>query len=147
VEVAEDTMPRLDALLTATLAAFGAPLQVVLDPVGGVEASLRGQRLVLGAGALAVLGQAELPFLVALALRLGPAGALLGRQGPVPGFELAVREAFQAYPGSLAACRVVALLAPEARGRDPRTVDVGRLLSASPVLASLAQAALDRLEG
>jgi hypothetical protein len=140
-------MPRLAAALSAALEALGSPLPVLLDPDGGVEASLRGAHLVLGAGALAVFGQAELPYLVALALRLGPAGAELGQPVQAPGFEEAARVAFEAYPASLAALRVLAHLDPRVRGRDPRQVDVGQVLRTSPVLGVLARSALAMLGG
>ena len=110
-----------------------------------VEAWLADNRLVLGAGALTVFGQAELPALLAFALALGPAGAKLRDAGPVPGFVAAAVNAFAAYPASLALCRVVALLDDDARGTDPSQVDVASVLRASEAFSAIAHAALESL--
>jgi hypothetical protein len=57
----------------------------------------------------------------------------------------AAREAFDACPASLAACRVVALLDAAVRGADPRTVEVGVVLRSSSGFRALALRALERL--
>jgi len=93
-------------------------------------------------GALSVFGPAELSFLMALALRLGSAGAQLQGPGRVEGFDEAMKEAFRAAPASLAACRVVAHLDASVRGADPGSVDVARVLKTSPSFRVLAATAL-----
>jgi hypothetical protein len=147
VEIDDETMPRLSSALGETLRALGAAgIAPVLDTAGGVEVWLAGQKLVLGAGALSVFGQAELPFAVALALRLGPEGAALRTPGaPLAGFEAAVGSAFDASPASLAAARVLAQYEPAVRGGDPLRVEVGTVLRASGAFRALALRALERL--
>lgn len=148
VVLTDAVMPRLNASMNEILEGLGVTsVQVLLNPAGGVEAFLSERRLVLGVGALAVFGPPELAFLTALALRLGPAGAELQRPGPVPGFDAAAVEAFGASPASLAACRVVAHLSDEARGVDPRAVDVGQRVRSSSSFRALTRAALARLKG
>jgi tetratricopeptide (TPR) repeat protein len=148
LELGEDSMPRLNAALVETLRALGVDaLQPVLDPAGGVEAYVAGGKLVLGAGALSVFGQGELPFAVALALGLGSAGEALRRPAePIEGFENAVRLAFDAYPASLAAARVIAYAEVSVRGQDPLSVDTGGVLRTSGAFFALARRALERLE-
>jgi len=140
-----ETMPRLDTALRSSLEALGVgELSVYLAPAGGVEAYLASpDELVLGAGALASFGLVELGYLCALAIRLGEAGEALSRPGPVPGFDEAAVEAFQAVPASLAASRVLAKLAPEVRGSDPSRVDVGTVLRGSSAFHAVALAALE----
>jgi hypothetical protein len=116
----------------------------VLDPEGGVEAWLAApDTLVLGAGALGAFGPVELDFLLALAFALGAEGEALARPGPVPGFGRAAVAAYRALPSSLAAGRVLALLSPEVRGRDPAEVEVGAVLRESAAFRALALAALE----
>jgi len=147
VPVTDETMPRLAAAVADALDGFGVRgLRVVLDPVGGVEAWRAGDVLVLGAGALAVFGQAELPFLLALALSLGPSGEALTRPGEVDGFEAAAAAAFHAYPASLAACRVLARLDAAVRGGDPRAVDEASVLKQSAAFRAVALRALEQLQ-
>jgi hypothetical protein len=146
VEIDDRSMPRLSAALHDALLALGVDgVQPVLDPAGGVEVWLAGTRLVVGAGALAVFGQAELPFLVALGLELGESGAALRAEGKPAGFDDAVRAAFAVYPASLAACRVVAHLDPEVRGADHRALDLGAVLRASETFKALGLACLQQL--
>ncbi|MDP2273446.1 MAG: flagellar hook-length control protein FliK [Archangium sp.] len=146
VAVTEDSMPRLFASLTGTLAGFGASeLAVGLDVQGGVEAWLSSRNLVLGAGALTVFGQAELPGLVAMALALGEGGVALRGMGEVPGYTEAAVRAFAAYPASLAFCRVLAQLDDSTRGGDPARVDVGAVLKKSAAFRAVALAALESL--
>lgn len=140
-----ERMPRLYAVLGPVLEALGAAqLQVLLHPAGGVEAWLASpEQLVLGTGALACFGPAELGYLCALALCLGAAGEALSRPGPVPGLEQAAVAAWHALPASLAAGRVLALLAPAVRGSDPSRVEVGRQLRSNPAFRAVALAALE----
>ena len=142
-------MPRLSSALREILGVLGAEaIQPVLDTAGGVEAWLAGHKLVLGAGALSIFGQAELPFVVALALRLGREGAALRTPAAIiPGFDEAVRAAFDASPASLAASRVVAQFDPDVRGGDPSRVDTGAVLRASSAFRALALRALEKLGG
>lgn len=145
--VADDTMPRLAAAVWGAFDGFGVTgLTAALAPAGGVEAWLAGHTLVLGAGALAVFGPAELPYLIALALRLGDAGEALTRPGPVPSIEEAAGEAFEAYPAALAAARVLARLDASVRGGDPRSVDEAAVLRGSAAFRAVALRALATLE-
>lgn len=147
VEVTDETMPRLAAAVAGALEGFGVSgLRVVLSPTGGVEAYLAGRALVLGAGALSAFGQAELPYLLALALSLGEAGEALARPGAVEGFDEAAAAAFAAYPASLAASRVLARLDAAVRGGDPKTVDEAAVLKASAAFRAVALRALEQLE-
>jgi hypothetical protein len=143
--VSAESLPRLHAALQPALKSLEADtLRVLLDPAGGVEAYLLSPgELVLGAGALACFGPVELGYLCALALSLGEAGIRLSRPGPVPALEQAAVDAFRAVPASLAAGRVLARLDPDVRGGDPSDVDVGAVLSASPIFRAVALAALE----
>ena len=145
--VTEPTMPRLKAALDDTLNGLGARgMSVSLDPSGGAEAWLVATNtVVLGAGALAVFGQSELSYLLALALALGEEGHLLREPGEVEGFAEAAVAAFDAYPSSLAAGRVLTLLDPSVRGRDPHGVQTGELLPQSAPFQAVAKRALERL--
>lgn len=146
VPVNDETMPRLAAAVADALEGFGVTgLRVVLDPTGGVQAFLTEDGLVLGAGALSVFGQPELPYLLALALSLGEAGQALARPGEVPGFEDAAGAAFAAYPASLAAGRVLARLDARVRGGDPRQVDEAAVLKDSAAFRAVALRALAQL--
>jgi hypothetical protein len=146
VPVTAETMPRLASAVRGALEGFGAQgLEVALTPAGGVEAWLAGRTLVVGAGALTVFGQAELPYLLALALSLGDAGRHLAQPGEVPGFEKAASAAFAAYPASLAAGRVLARLDASVRGGDPRAVDVVAVLKRSAAFRAVALRALEQL--
>ncbi|MCI0670461.1 MAG: flagellar hook-length control protein FliK, partial [Myxococcaceae bacterium] len=144
VAVTAATMPRLHSALAPSLEAMGAAdLEVALDVQGGVEAYLAGPRtLVLGAGALACFGPAELVYLSALALALGAQGAQLVRPGPVPALPMAARRALRAVPSPLAAARVVAQLDPAVRGGDPATVRLAQVLAQSDAFKALALEAL-----
>lgn len=147
VPVDEATMPRLATAVAEALEGFGVSgLRTVLALEGGVEAYLAGRTLVLGAGALSAFGQAELPYLLALALSLGEAGQALSRPGEVPGFEEAAPAAFAAYPASLAASRVLARLDASVRGSDPRAVDEAAVLRRSAAFRAVALRALEMLE-
>lgn len=147
VELDAASMPRLDAVLREALAGFGAAdVPVSLDVRGGVEAWLSEARLVLGAGALTVFGQAELRGLVALALALGESGAALRTIGAVPHFADAAVRAFDAYPASLALARVLAHLDDTVRGGDPRRVDIAAVLRKSAAFRAVALAALESLK-
>jgi hypothetical protein len=144
--VTPSSMPRLAAALAETLADLGAEsLATMLHVEGGVGAFLAGKVLVLGAGALTVFGQAELPALVALALALGEHGVGLEGTGDVTEFVPAARHAFGAYPASLAFCRVLAQLDPSVRGGDPALVDVATVLRGSAAFHAVALAALESL--
>ncbi len=146
--VTEETMPRLHSAISETLAGFGAPrLGVALDVEGGVEAWLSSSRLIVGAGALTVFGQAELPALVAMALSLGEGGVALSEMGEVPGYTEAAVRAFEAYPASLAFSRVLAQLDDASRGSDPAKVDVGAVLRKSEAFRAVALAAIKSLTG
>ncbi len=148
VPVTAETMPRLAAALDEVLKAFGASgVSVVLDVQGGVEAWLAGSTLVLGAGALTVFGQAELPALVAMALALGEAGLGLRALGEVPDFTSSAVNAFQSYPASLAFLRVLAQLDSSVRSGDPARVDVGAVLRRSEAFRAVALAAVESLRG
>ncbi len=146
VAVTEASMPRLHAVLREALVGFGAErLEVSLDVQGGVEAWLGASRLVLGAGALTVFGQAELPALISIALSLGEVGVKLRGIDAVPDFADAAVRAFKAYPASLAFCRVLAQLDDSVRGGDPSRVDTGVVLRASAAFRAVALAALESL--
>lgn len=146
VAVTDEAMPRLFAVLHASLGSLGAPeLKVSLDTRGGVEAWLADSRLVLGAGALTVFGQAELPAALALALSLSEAGVALRGLGAVPGVEAAAVRAFKSYPASLALCRVLAQWDDAVRGSDPRRIDTAKVLRESAAFRAVALAALESL--
>jgi tetratricopeptide (TPR) repeat protein len=143
-----EEMPRLHAALQPSLAGLAASsVSVLLDPRGGVEAYLvTPTELVLGAGALAIFGQAELVYLVALGLALADQGIALRASGPVPGgFLKAAEDAFAAAPASLAASRVLAHLDPLVRGGDPRKVDAAAVLRQSDAFSAIARKALSTL--
>jgi hypothetical protein len=92
-----------------------------------------------------VFGPAELTYLCALALALGPRGQGLAKPGPVDGFDDAAALAFAANPSSLAASRVVAHLDPQVRGGNPEAVDVARVLVGSSAFRAVARRALELL--
>src|SRR5205823_4457401 len=77
--ITEESMPRLSLTLGEALRALGAGgVRVYLHPSGGPEMyQVSPSELVLGAGALAAFGPAELTYLCALALALGPRGGAL----------------------------------------------------------------------
>jgi hypothetical protein len=149
VTVSEQTMPRLALVLNDALTALGAKgVAVALDPLGGVEAWQGApQVLVLGAGALAVFGQSELTYLAALALALGEQGHQLREPGEVEGFTEAAVAAFDAYPVSLAAARVLAHLDDRVRGSDPASVKLNELLPDSAPFEAVARRAIEILSG
>ena len=101
--------------------------------------------VVLGAGALAVHGQSELTYLLALALALGEQGHTLRESGDVASFAEAAVLAFDAYPSSLSAGRVLTLLDPRVRGRDPNLVQMAELLPDCQAFIAVARRALERL--
>jgi hypothetical protein len=146
--VDDDSMPRLSGALYDALAAMGAKgMTVMLDEKGGVEAwQAAPQVLVLGLGALTVFGPSELIYLCALALALGDKGRKLASPGEVEGFVEACVEAFEAYPASLAACRVLARLDSRVRGEDPDSVAWSSLLPDNPAFFAVAQKALEKLK-
>ncbi|GHG94093.1 flagellar hook-length control protein FliK [Comamonas sp. JC664] len=145
VPVTAERLPRLAAALRPILSSLGAgAMQLLVDPVGGVEAYLaRGDVLVLGAGALSCFGASELSYLCALALALGEDGVQLARPGPVKGLDAAAVVAFRAVPASLAAGRVLARLDAVVRGGDPAQVDVGEVLARGDTFRALALCVLD----
>jgi len=147
--VTEKNMPRLSLALYDALEALGAKgMTVALDPMGGVEAWQGApQVLVLGAGALAVFGPSELTYLLALAMALGENGQQLRRPGDVEGLEEAAAAAFEAYPVSLAAGRVLAHLDGRVRGGDPSGVKLNELLPQSTAFEAVAKKAIAILEG
>lgn len=147
--VSEKTMPRLSLALYDALEALGAKgMTVALDPFGGVEAWQGApQVLVLGAGALAVYGPSELTYLCALAIALGEEGHRLREPGDVEGLDEAATAAFEAYPVSLAASRVLAQLDPRVRGGDPATVRLNEVLPESSSFRAVAKKAIEILEG
>jgi tetratricopeptide (TPR) repeat protein len=141
-----NTMPRLASALGESLAALsGGRARLMLDVQGGPEAWLAGDKVVLGAGALTVFGQAELQALVALALALGEQGAALTRSEPVPALEEAAVRAFRAAPASQALGRVLAVLDDSVRGADPATVDHAKVLRLSRAYRAVALEALAML--
>jgi len=103
------------------------------------------QVLVLGLGALTVFGPSELIYLCALALALGDKGRALTQPGDVEGFIEASVEAFDAYPVSSAAGRVLARLDSRVRGGDPTQVAWSSLLVDSPAFLAIALKALEKL--
>jgi tetratricopeptide (TPR) repeat protein len=143
--VGAEVMPRLARALEGALSALGAPsVKPYLDPRGGPEAYLVGEdALVVGAGALALFGPAEVTYLCALALALGEQGASLREPGPVAPLAGAVAAALQAAPGTLAAARVVAALDPAVRGAAPGSWEVTTVLRNSELFPTLARAALE----
>ncbi|MBL8914022.1 MAG: flagellar hook-length control protein FliK, partial [Archangium sp.] len=146
--IAPDTMPRLSAVLEEALNGLGAMrVAAMLDVRGGVEAWLAGSKLVIGAGALSVFGQAELTALLALALSLGESGAQLRGVGQPEGWKRAAVKAFEAYPASLAFLRVLAQLDDSVRGTDPAKVDVGAVLKQSEAFRAVALAAVEQIRG
>jgi tetratricopeptide (TPR) repeat protein len=146
--VTEQSMPRLSLALYDALGALGAKgMTVVLDPLGGVEAWQGApQVLVLGAGALAVFGPSELTYLCALALALGEGGHRLREPGQVPGFDEAAVSAFEAYPVSLAAGRVLAHLDSRVRGTDPSALMLNEVLPDNAEFRAVARKALEILQ-
>ncbi|MFT3710585.1 MAG: flagellar hook-length control protein FliK [Archangium sp.] len=146
--IAPETMPRLSAVLEEALSGLGAVrVAPVLDVRGGVEAWLAGSKLVIGAGALSVFGQAELTALLAIALALGENGSTLRGVGQPAGWNEAAVNAFAAYPASLAFLRVLAQLDDSVRGQDPARVDVGAVLKQSGAFRAVALAAIESLRG
>jgi hypothetical protein len=147
VAIDDGTMPRLWGTLSEVMVALGAKGRTAwLDPAGGVEAWLaEGGALVVGAGALAVFGFGELPFLVALALTLGKRGEALRRPGEVDGLSDAAVTAFDAVPSSLAAARVLARLDPQVRGADPSNLVEPEVLRKSGAFIAVARRAIERL--
>ncbi|MBL8949978.1 MAG: hypothetical protein JNK82_04320, partial [Myxococcaceae bacterium] len=147
--VTDKTMPRLSLALYDALEALGAKgMTVALDPLGGVEAWQGApQVLVLGAGSLAVFGPSELTYLCALALALGESGHQLRVPGDVEGLGEAAAAAFEAYPVSLAAGRVLAHLDARVRGGDPAAVRLNELLPESGAFEAVAKKALEILSG
>lgn len=114
-------MPRLAVALRQLLEGFGLGAhRLVLDMSGGVEVWLaRDDTVVIGAGALGSYGPAELAFALALAQALGSQGHLLRLAGDLAALPTAAVRAFDAYPASLAAARVLAQLDSRVRGGDP----------------------------
>lgn len=139
-----ETMPRIHQVLSAALESMGGGHYYLgLDPVGGPEAWLAGDTVVLGAGALGVFGPMELNFLMALALGLGADGEALRRPGKVPSFAGAAVLAFNACPSSLAAARVLAVLDDRVRGSDPTLVQTAEILTGSDAFQKVALRGLE----
>jgi hypothetical protein len=139
-----ETMPRVHQVLAHALEGLGGGHYYIgLDPVGGPEAWLAGDTVVLGAGALGVFGPMELNFLMALALGLGADGEALRRPGKVPSFSTAAVLAFNACSSSLAAARVLAMLDDRVRGTDPALVQTAEILTGSDAFAKVALRALE----
>ena len=118
VAVTVGPMSRLHATLKAALTGLGAPgVQVFLAPEGGVEAYLVSpDELVLGIGALAHFGPAELTFALGLALALGDPARKLATLEPIPELAGALAGLLDSVPNSLAAVRVAALMDGAMRG-------------------------------
>jgi hypothetical protein len=83
--------------------------------------------------------------LSALALALGEGGHKLAEPGDVEGFADAAVRAFDAYPVSLAAARVLAQLDARTRGMDPSGVLLNEVLPTSAAFHAVTQRALERL--
>lgn len=148
IKLEEQTMPRLAQVLNDALNGLGAKkISVSLDAKGGIEMwQASGKTLVLGVGALSVFGAAELTYLCALALALGDEGQALA-QGRRPGnWVLAARLAFDAYPSSLSACRVLGHLEEQLAGDIPDGPELSQALAKSDAFAAIATRALERLE-
>jgi tetratricopeptide (TPR) repeat protein len=144
--VTAQSMPYLHACTREMLRALGAgALSVAIDVEGGAEAFVAQNQLVIGANALGVFSEAELPFLLALAVALGESGQQLRLPGEVAAMADAARAALEAYPSSLAGCRVLARLDAAVRGAGPRAVDVGKTIRSSQAFHAMAQTALDIL--
>ncbi len=143
-DISFESMPRLSATVTQVLEGLGAPgTRVWLHGTGGIEAwMLSPGELVIGAGALGVFGPTELGWLCALALALGPKGERLSQPGTGPDLVDAALAAFEAYPASLAACRVIGWLEERARGAAHRG-DPSRALPDSAAFRAIAGRALD----
>jgi hypothetical protein len=142
-ELSRDNMPRLAQAVSTIVSALGVPgMAAVLDLEGPVRVYLSQTTLVIGAGALSVIGASELPFAIALALRIGDGGAQLGAVEEPPGLGQAVADAFAAYPATQAACRVLAYYAANVRGLDPATADLGALVGTAPGFGAIAGAVL-----
>jgi tetratricopeptide (TPR) repeat protein len=142
-----ENMPRLHHAVKVALDGLGAAaVQPYLDPQGGPWAFQAGpDGLVIGAGALSCFGASELTYLTALALSLGRRGAELPALGPVEGFTEAALAAFEAYPSSLSAARVIAHLDERVRGKDPTAFSPAELLHDSPAFRALALAVLGKM--
>ncbi|MFN0063874.1 MAG: flagellar hook-length control protein FliK [Myxococcaceae bacterium] len=133
--------PRLAHVLHEAFVALGVgDWPVVLDARGGVEAYVAwGPTWVLGTSALSRFGPAELAYLAALTFALGGRSAQLRGHAPLAGFDEAAVQALRAVPSTLAACRVVAALHPQARGADP-ALPASRLpLAENSAFAALAR--------
>lgn len=147
--ITESSMPRLYLTLQDALEALGAKgMSAALDPTGGVELYL-GQTalLVVGAGALSAYGPAELVWATALALALGEDGHQLTHGATVARLVEAAEAAFDAYPSSLAAGRVLALLDDRVRGSDPSVLVMGELLRDNEAFAAVVRRVVARLRG
>lgn len=142
------SMPRLAQVLHDSAEALGlAPLAGYLEVEGGVGVSLFDrQKLVLGAGALAVFGPVEVTAAMALAAALGDESRTLRRSGEVAGFAEAAASAFRAVPSSLALGRVVAFFDERVRGADVTRVEPAELLRTSDAFRAVAHAALERIQ-
>jgi tetratricopeptide (TPR) repeat protein len=147
VAISGDTMPRLALTLAEAASGLGvANLEFKLAPRGGVEVYLSAPGVVtIGVGALTVFGPAELSAALALAVALGADGRLLTQTGSVDTLELAAVIALDAYPSSLALCRVAAHYDARVRGSAPELVQTGEILADSEVFRGLASRALERL--
>jgi hypothetical protein len=147
VKLEEQTMPRLHGALADALAGLGAKkVHVLLDPTGGVEMWQGSNKvLVVGVGALTVFGAPELTYLCALALALGEDGRAFIQGGAAKRLPEAAVVAFDAYPASLAACRVLAQVDAVAKGEAGQGADSAKVLEKSEALMAIAKRALTRL--
>lgn len=144
VEISNESMPRLSAVLQPAFSAFGAPETVAfLDSNGGSYAYLASStQMVIGAGALGCFGPAEMIYLTSLALALGDRGWFLTGPDPIPEFDDAACAAFVSNPSSLAASRVISILDPAVRGSDPKLIDQSAVLQSSEAFRKIANRAL-----
>ncbi|MBX7114119.1 MAG: flagellar hook-length control protein FliK [Myxococcaceae bacterium] len=147
VKLDEQTMPRLHGALSDALAGLGAQkVSVLLDAKGGIEAWQGGSRvLVLGVGALTVFGAQELTYLAALALAMGEDGRRYAETGVAAHLAASAVTAFDAYPASLAACRVISFLDSQARQKAGTAVNAVQVLGQSEAFVAIAKRALERL--
>ncbi|MFL5322427.1 MAG: flagellar hook-length control protein FliK, partial [Myxococcaceae bacterium] len=144
IELSIKTMPRLHATLSEVLAGLKIRSRdLYLDPSGGVTAYVAdGGALVIGVGALAAFGPAELGYLVALAWALGADGQRMLASSDTAAWADEAAEAFAAAPTSLGAARVVGMLDPQVAGDDPQIVDLTPVLKKSAAFRAIALKAL-----
>ena len=147
VKLDEQTMPRLHGALSDALLGLGTKkVSVLLDAKGGIEAWQGSNKaLVLGVGALTVFGAQELTYLAALALAMGEEGRRYVETGVAEHLAASAVTAFDAYPASLAACRVIAHLDTRAREAAGAGASAVQVLGHSEAFKAIAKRALERL--